>query len=258
MVLKNRGAVITGGGRGIGQAIVSSLAGAGAAVVVSARSADQIESVAEVLTEAGCNAHAVVCDVTDPDQIENLARQAQELVGPVQILVNNAGIASSAPLKAITLEEWNRLLTVNATGPFLCTQAFMPGMLESGWGRVINVASIAGKIGAPYIAAYTASKHAVVGFTRAVAAEVADKGVTVNAICPGYVNTPMTEQSIANITGKTGMSAEQALQHLQSASPQNRLIEPAEVAHLVTCLCDPAAGGITGQAIVLDGGMVQT
>ena len=258
MVLKNRGAVITGGGRGIGQAIVTSLAGSGAAVVVSARSADQIESVADVLTQAGCNAHAVVCDVTDPDQVDHLVRQAQELVGPVQILINNAGVASSAPLKAITLEEWNRLLTVNVTGPFLCTQAFMPGMLESGWGRVINVASIAGKIGAPYIAAYAASKHAVVGFTRAVAAEVADKGVTVNAICPGYVDTPMTEQSIANITGKTGMSAEQALQHLRSASPQNRLIEPVEVAHLVTSLCDPAAGGITGQAIVLDGGMVQT
>lgn len=258
MVLKNRGAVITGGGRGIGQAIVSSLAGAGAAVVVSARSADQIESVADVLTQAGCNAHAVVCDVTDADQIENLARRAQELVGPVQILINNAGVASSAPLKAITLEEWNRLLAVNATGPFLCTQAFMPGMLESGWGRVVNVASIAGKVGAPYIAAYAASKHALVGFTRAVAAEVADKGVTVNAICPGYVDTPMTEQSIVNIQGKTGMSAEQALQQLQSASPQNRLIEPTEVAHLVTSLCDPAAGGITGQAIVLDGGMVQT
>lgn len=258
MALENRAAVITGGGRGIGQAIVSSLAGAGASVVVSARSADQIESVAEVLTEAGCSAHAVVCDVTDHEQIESLVRRTKELVGPVQILINNAGVASSAPLKDITLAEWNRLLAVNTTGPFLCTQAFMPGMLESGWGRVVTVASVAGKVGAPYIAAYAASKHAVVGFTRAVAAEVAARGVTVNAICPGYVDTSMTEQSIANISGKTGMSAEQALQHLQSASPQNRLIEPAEVAHLVTSLCHPAAGGITGQAIVLDGGMVQT
>ena len=258
MSLKNRGAVITGGGRGIGQAIVSSLAGAGAAVVVSARSSDQIESVADVLTEAGCNAHAVVCDVTDPEQVAHLARVAQELVGTVQILVNNAGIASSAPLKAITVEEWNRLMTVNATGPFLCTQAFMPGMVENGWGRVVNVASVAGKVGAPYIAAYAASKHAVVGFTRAVAAEVADKGVTVNAICPGYVDTTMTDRSITNIADKTGLTVEQALQRLQSTSPQNRLIEPAEVAHLVTSLCEPAAGGINGQAIVLDGGMVQT
>ena len=258
MSLQNRGAVITGGGRGIGQAIVSSLAGAGAAVVVSARSSEQIESVADVLTEAGCSAHAVVCDVTDPEQVANLARTAKELVGTVQILVNNAGVASSAPLKSITLEEWNRLLTVNATGPFLCTRAFMPGMLENGWGRVVNVASVAGKVGAPYIAAYAASKHALVGFTRAVAAEVADQGVTVNAICPGYVDTPMTEQSIANITDKTGLSAEQALQRLRSASPQNRLIEPMEVAHLVTSLCQPVAGGINGQAIVLDGGMVQT
>ena len=258
MSLEDRGAVITGGGRGIGQAIVSSLAAAGASVVVSARSSDQIESVAEVLMEAGYNAHAVICDVTDPEQVTDLARRARELVGPVQILVNNAGIASSAPLKSISLDDWNRLLQVNATGPFLCTQAFMPGMLESGWGRVVNVASIAGKIGAPYIAAYAASKHALVGFTRAVAAEVAARGVTVNAVCPGYVDTPMTELSIANISDKTGMSAEAALQRLQSASPQNRLIEPAEVAHLVTSLCDPAAAGITGQAIVLDGGMVQT
>ena len=136
-------------------------------------------------------------------------------MGPVQILVNNAGIASSAPLKASTLEEWNRLLAVNATGPFLCTQAFMPGMLETGWGRVINVASIAGKIGAPYISAYCASKHAVVGFTRAVAAEVAAKGVTVNAVCPGYVDTPMTEQSVANIAAKTGMSESEAREHLR-------------------------------------------
>jgi 3-hydroxybutyrate dehydrogenase len=258
MALKDRAAVVTGGGRGIGQAIVSSLAGNGAAVVVSARSKEQIESVADVLREAGCEAHAVVCDVTDPQQVDELARRARELIGQVQILINNAGVASSAPLKSITLEEWNRLMTVNATGPFLCTQAFMPGMLESRWGRVVNVASVAGKVGAPYIAAYAASKHALVGFTRAVAAEVADKGVTVNAICPGYVDTQMTDQSIANIAGKTGLSAEQALQHLRSASPQNRLIEPVEVAHLVTSLCDPAAGGITGQAIVLDGGMVQT
>ena len=258
MSLQGRGAVITGGGRGIGQAIVSSLAGAGAAVVVSSRTAEQIESVAEVLTEAGCNAHAVVCDVTDPDQVRCLADQARQLVGPVQILVNNAGVASSAPLKNITLEEWNRLLTVNATGPFLCTQAFMPDMLASGWGRVVNVASIAGKVGAPYIAAYAASKHALVGFTRAVAAEVAAQGVTVNAICPGYVDTPMTGQAIANIAHRTGMSEEQALEQLRSYSPQHRLLEPLEVAHLVTSLCDPSAGGVTGQAIVLDGGMVQS
>ena len=258
MPLGNRGAVITGGGRGIGAATARVLAEAGARVVVSARSADEIEAVAGEMREAGLEAWAVPCDVTAPEQVEALAVQSRELVGPVQILVNNAGIALSAPLKHLTLEEWNRLLKVNATGPFLCTQAFLPGMLETGWGRVVNVASIAGKIGAPYISGYCASKHAVVGFTRAVAAEVAAKGVTVNAVCPGYVDTPMTDQSVANIAAKTGLSETEARDHLHSTSPQNRLIEPQEVAHLIASLCEPAAKGINGQAIVLDGGTVQT
>jgi len=258
MSLENRGAVVTGGGRGIGAATARTLAGAGARVVVSARSVEQLEAVKDELQQAGHEAWAIPCDVTDADQVEALARQARELVGPVQILVNNAGIASSAPLKHLTLEEWNRLMAVNATGPFLCTQAFMPGMLETAWGRVINVASIAGKIGAPYISGYCASKHAVVGFTRAVAAEVAAKGVTVNAVCPGYVDTPMTEESVANIAAKTGLSETEAREHLFSTSPQNRLIEPEEVAFLIASLCEPEAKGINGQAIVLDGGTVQT
>ena len=194
------------GGRGIGAATARALAESGARIVVTARSVDQIEKVKDELRQAGLEVWAVACDVTDADQVVALAEQSRELVGPVQILVNNAGIASSAPLKHLALEEWNRLLAVNATGPFLCTQAFMPGMVETGWGRVINVASIAGKIGAPYISGYCASKHAVVGFTRAVAAEVAAKGVTVNAVCPGYVDTPMTEQSVATISAKTGLS----------------------------------------------------
>lgn len=258
MSLENRGAVVTGGGRGIGFATARTLASAGARVVVSARSVEQLEAVKDELQQAGHEAWAIPCDVTDADQVEALARQARELVGPVQILVNNAGIASSAPLKHLTLEEWNRLLAVNATGPFLCTQAFLPGMLETGWGRVINVASIAGKIGAPYISGYCASKHAVVGFTRAVAAEVAAKGVTVNAVCPGYVDTPMTEESVANIAAKTALSENEARERLFSTSPQNRLIEPEEVAFLIASLCEPAAKGINGQAIVLDGGTVQT
>lgn len=258
MSQENRGAVVTGGGRGIGAATARALASAGARVIVSARSVEQIEAVESELRQAGHEVWAIACDVTDTEQVAALAKQSRELVGPVQILVNNAGIASSAPLKHLTLEEWNRLLAVNATGPFLCTQAFMPGMLETGWGRVINVASVAGKIGAPYISGYCASKHALVGFTRAVAAEVAAKGVTVNAVCPGYVDTPMTEQSVANIAAKTGLSESEAREHLDSASPQNRLIESEEVAYLIASLCEPAAKGINGQAIVLDGGMVQT
>lgn len=258
MPLENRGAVVTGGGRGIGAATARALAGAGARVVVSARSAEQIEAVRDELTSAGHQAWSIPCDVTDSDQVQILAARSRELVGPVQILVNNAGVAASAPLKDLTLEEWNRLLAVNATAPFLCTRAFMPGMLETGWGRVVNVASIAGKVGAPYISAYCASKHAVVGFTRAVAAEVAAKGVTVNAVCPGYVDTPMTDRSVANISAKTGMTTNEAREHLHATSPQGRLLEPEEVAYLIASLCEPLSMGINGQAIVLDGGMVQT
>ena len=254
MSLENIGAVVTGGGRGIGAATARALATAGAKVIVSARSTEQIDAVSDELTSAGHLAWAIACDVTDPDQIAKLVEKSRELVGPVQILVNNAGAASSAPLKDLTLKEWNRLLAINATAPFLCTQAFLPGMLETGWGRVVNVASIAAKIGAPYIAAYCASKHAVVGLTRAVAAEVAAKGVTVNAVCPGYVDTPMTDQSVANISAKTGMTANEARERLYSASPQERLLEPEEVAHLISSLCEPLSKGINGQAIVIDGG----
>ena len=258
MSLKERAAVVTGGGRGIGAATARALAVAGARVVVSARTVAEIEAIRDDLVAKGHQAWSIPCDVTDPEQVESLAVQARQVAGPVQILVNNAGIASSAPLKDLDLAEWQRLLAVNATAPFLCTRAFMPGMLETGWGRVVNVASIAGKIGAPYIAGYCASKHAVVGFTRAVAAEVAAHGVTINAVCPGYVDTPMTDRSVANIASKTGRSEAEARAHLHAVSPQNRLIEAEEVASLIVSLCQPASRGINGQAIVLDGGTVQS
>ncbi len=258
MLLENRGAVVTGGGRGIGAATARALAEAGARVVVSARTQSQIETVADSLRQEGHDAWAVPCDVTDPSQIRSLEQIAREKLGKVEILVNNAGVVASAPLKAIELENWNRLLEVNVTGPFLCTQVFMPGMLEAGWGRVVNVASVAGKVGHPYLAAYTTSKHALIGFTRAVAAEVAAKGVTVNAVCPGYVNTPMTDGSVANISAKTGMSAEETRAYIEGQSPQGRMMEPEEVAYLIVALCDPRAKGINGQAVVLDGGAVQS
>jgi NAD(P)-dependent dehydrogenase (short-subunit alcohol dehydrogenase family) len=258
MTLEDRAAVVTGGGRGIGAATARALAAAGARVVVSARTAAEIDSVRDELVGQGYEVWSVACDVTDSEQVEDLAVRARQSVGPVQILINNAGVASSAPLKDLALAEWQRLMAVNATAPFLCTRAFMPGMLEAGWGRVINVASIAGKVGAPYIAGYCASKHAVVGFTRAVAAEVAAHGVTVNAVCPGYVDTPMTDRSVANIASRTGRSEAEARAHLHSVSPQNRLLEAEEVASLIVSLCQPASRGINGQAIVLDGGTVQS
>ena len=258
MKLEGKGAVITGGGRGIGAAVAHALAREGASVVVSARSEAEIESVAAELRGGGHAAWAVPCDVTDPAQVFGLAERAAEYLGQVDVLVNNAGIAPSAPLKSLTLEVWNRTLAVNATGVFLCTKAFLPGMVERGWGRVVTVASIAGKTGGPYISAYAASKHAVLGFTRSVAAEVARSGVTVNAVCPGYVDTPMTDLSVARIVEKTGAEAESVRETMRRTSPQNRLMEPEEVAVAVVNLCDPAARGINGQGVVVDGGGVQS
>ena len=250
MTLTGRSAVVTGGGRGIGAAIAGALAEAGAAVVLASRTREEVEAVAGSLREEGHMVRAIPADVTDPGSVAELAATA----GEVDILVNNAGIALSNPVHRTSLAEWNRALAVNATGTFLCTQSFLPGMLERGWGRVVNVASVAGLAGAPYISAYSASKHAAVGFTRSIAAEVAMKGVTVNAICPGYADTKMTEATIRRIADKTGMSPEEARDEIMRHTPQRRLIAPEEVAHIALTLCAEEARGITGQAIVIDGG----
>jgi len=254
MSLKGRGAVVTGGGRGIGRAVARALAEEGAAVVVSARSTKEIEAVAAELVAAGHAAHAVTCDVADEASVKTLAEAAAKLLGTVDVLVNNAGIALSNPVKRLPLEEWNRIMAINATGTFLCTRAFIQGMIDRGWGRVINVASVAGLRGGRYIAAYSASKHAQIGFTRALAAEVADQGITVNAICPGYVDTPMTEYSVSRMVEKAGISEEDALEHILALSPQHRLIRPEEIAHVAVMLCGKNGEGISGQAIAIDGG----
>jgi NAD(P)-dependent dehydrogenase (short-subunit alcohol dehydrogenase family) len=254
--LDGRVAVITGGGRGIGEAVARALAGAGARVVVAARSAGQVESVARDLVGAGLPARAVACDVTDPEAVGRLVAETESHFGSAEILINNAGVSSSAPLKSLELEEWNRMLAVNATGTYLVTRAFLPGMLAAGWGRIVNVASVSGRAGAPYVSAYAASKHAVVGFTRSVAAEVAARGITVNALCPGYVETPMTDESVERIVAKTGLSATDARERIVAMNPQGRLIEPDEVAFLAVALCDPRARGVNGQAIGVDGGML--
>ncbi len=224
MTLAGRGAVVTGGSRGIGMAVARAFAGAGAAVVVAARTRDMIEAVATELRTAGARAWAVACDVTDPASVQGLARAADTHLGHVDILVNNAGSSHSAPLRKITLADWNRILTVNATGTFLCTQAFLPGMVERRWGRVVNIASVAGLGGGKYIAAYSASKHAVVGFTRSAAAEVAGTGVT----------------AALETTG------------------QRRLILPEEVARAVLTLCDDAGRETSGETVVIaEGGVHQ-
>ncbi len=248
--LAGKTALITGGGSGIGAAVAQRLGMAGASVVLVGRTEKRLAAEARRLSEVGVEARGIPCDVTDPAGVNALAADA----GAVDILVNNAGVASASPLAKLTLEEWNRIFAVNVTGTFLCTRAFVPGMAERWWGRVVNVASVAGLAGAKYISAYAASKHAVIGFTRSVAAEVAAQGVTVNAVCPGYVDTAMTRESVDRIVAKTGRSREDALGAILATSPQARLIEPDEVAHAVFALCVHEARGINGQAIVLDGG----
>ncbi len=254
MTLEGRGAVITGGGRGIGAACARALSARGVRVVVASRSKDELDAVAESIRGAGGEAYACTVDVTDPGSVEHLAGFAADAMGRVDILVNNAGIATSAPVHRLELSEWERTLAVNATGTFLCTRAFLPSMVAEGWGRVVNVASMAGLSGGAYIAAYAASKHAVVGFTKAVALEVAAKGVTVNAVCPGYIDTEMTRESVARIVEKTGKTPDEALAALVATSPQKRLIQPTEVAHAVVSLCAEEAAGINGETLVVDGG----
>jgi 3-hydroxybutyrate dehydrogenase len=254
MSLSGRSAIVTGAGRGIGAAIGAALASAGAQVILSARSRDEIEQTASAIAAQGGRVTAVPCDVTDETAVAALVRSAHAELGRIDILVNNAGTASSAPLNELTLDEWNRLLAVNATGTFLCTRAVLPEMIDRGAGRVVNVASVSGLVGARYVAGYTAAKHAVVGFTRAVAAEVARSGVTVNAVCPGYVDTPMTAHTIDNIVQKTGRTRDEAERAITRMSGHGRLVSPEEVADAVVWLSGDGAASVNGQAIAIDGG----
>ncbi|HEV2883293.1 MAG TPA: SDR family NAD(P)-dependent oxidoreductase [Pyrinomonadaceae bacterium] len=259
MKLENRIALITGGGRGIGRAIALAFAREGAQVAVAARSLEQIEEVArEIGEEFNTKALPVMCDVADVRSVEQTFASIKIHFGRgPEILVNNAGVAESAPFIKTDDELWRRHMVINLDGTFYCTRAALPEMIQRRWGRVINVASIAGKIGAPYIAAYTASKHGVVGLTKSVAMEIAAIGITVNAICPGYVDTDMVTRGVERITTRTGLSADAALESLKKMSPQNRLITAEEVAELALLLASEAGRGIHGQAINIDGGTVQ-
>ncbi|NIH84037.1 SDR family NAD(P)-dependent oxidoreductase [Amycolatopsis granulosa] len=247
-----RVALVTGAGRGIGRAIARRLSAEGCRVALVARSRDQLAE-----TASGCAAPVkmIPADVTDPDAADRVHTEIERDWGPVEVLVANAGAGHSARLERTTDADWQRMLDLNLTAPFRFVRRAVPPMRAAGWGRIVVVASTAARIGEPYIAAYTASKHGVLGLVRAAAAELARTGVTVNAVCPGYVDTPMTEQTIGTIVATTGRSPGEARETLARKQPIGRLISPAEVADAVWfCV---GAGAVTGQAIQVDGGTVQ-
>jgi 3-hydroxybutyrate dehydrogenase len=258
MRLRDRIALVTGGGRGIGRAIAFAFAREGAHVAVLARTASETEAVATEVGMLGRRAMAVACDVGDRAQVDAAVKTVTDALGPVGILVNNAGVAVSAKLADTDDALWERHLRVNLTGAFYLSRAVLPGMLTAGWGRIVNIASTAGRAGFPYVAAYVASKHGLVGLTRALAMELATTGITVNAICPGYAATELTWESARRIQARTGRSYEDAVKTLAAFSPQRRLVDREEVAAVAVLLASDEGRGITAQAWNVDGGTLQS
>jgi NAD(P)-dependent dehydrogenase (short-subunit alcohol dehydrogenase family) len=251
-----RAAWVTGAGKGIGAVIARELASRGIRVAVSARTQADIENVAEQIRAGGGEALAITCDVTKPDSIAKAVAAIQDKFGAITILVNNAGVGGSHKFIGHDDVLWHKILDTNLNSVYYVTKAVAPMMLQANWGRIINIASVASKVGSKYTAAYTASKHGVLGLTRALAMEFSANNITVNAICPAYVDTPMTDGTVANMQARTKMSEADARSYLEKLSPQNRLISPEEVAHVALMLIAEEARGITGQAINVDGGMV--
>ena len=250
--MSDRVAMVTGASRGIGRAIAQRLSADGMRVALLARNRAELDE-----TAAGCAGPTIVVptDVTSTEAIDAAFAQVEEAWGPVEVLVANAGAAISAPVERTSDADWQRIIDLNLTAPFRCVRRAVPAMRAAGWGRIVVIASTAAHVGEPYIAAYTASKHGVLGLVRSAAAELAREGVTVNAVCPGYVDTPMTDETVANIVATTGRTEEQARQALARKQPIGRLITPTEVADAVWFCVHSEA--MTGQSIKVDGGAVQ-
>jgi NAD(P)-dependent dehydrogenase (short-subunit alcohol dehydrogenase family) len=255
--LAGRHVLVTGASRGIGAHIAATLAADGAQVSLIGRDSARLATVA---AELGGADHAVPieADVTDTKSVREAFATARRQFGPVHILVNNAGQAAAATFANTDEALWHGIIAVNLTGTYLCTRQAVPDMLQSGFGRIVNIASIAGLRGAAYISAYATSKHAVIGLTRSLALEYATRNITVNAVCPGYTDTDIVRRAVDNIVKKTGRSASEALATLTATNPQGRLIAPAEVSNSVLWLCRPGTESVTGQSIVIAGGEVTT
>lgn len=254
--LPGRHALVTGGSGGIGAAIASTLASRGAAVTLVGRDRTRLDAAARSISAANVIAAvtAITADVADERSVAEAFARARAQTGPIDILVNAAGAAAGARATDVTLQAWSDTLGANLTGVFLCCREALAPMLDAGFGRIVNVASTAGLRGYRYVSAYCAAKHGVVGLTRALALESAARGVTVNAVCPGYTETAMLEDTVANIKAKTGRSAEEARAALLRDTPRGVFTRPEEVAAAVVWLCSTAAAAVTGQAIAIDGG----
>jgi 3-hydroxybutyrate dehydrogenase len=248
--LQGRHALVTGGGTGIGAAAAEGLAGAGAKVTLVGRRLEPLEEVAKRIGGA-----ALQCDVTDPEQVRSAFESARSANGPIELLVVNAGIADSAPFQKLTRESWDRILSVNLTAAFECAQAAIGDLLASDNGRLVFVASVAGLRGVPYAPHYAASKHGLLGLMRSLAAEYAKTNLSVNAVCPGYVDTPMTDQSVARVVAKTGRGEAETRTIIANQNASGRLVSPEGVATMILTLCLPESRDVNGAAITIDGGL---